>query len=75
MTEFKCLKDKWQHVFLTIHYVIIQKTMSPRKSKEDVISFVNPRRAEAVVLRCFFKIDALKNLQNFTAKTCVCVSS
>ena len=33
---FKCLKDKWRHVLLTIYYVIIQKTMSPRKSEEDV---------------------------------------
>ena len=38
MTEFKCLKAvfiKWQHVLLTIYHVIIQKTMSPRKSQED----------------------------------------
>ena len=36
MTEFKCLKDKWRHVLLTIYHVIIQK-MSPRKSKEGVM--------------------------------------
>ena len=36
MTELKCLKDKWRHVLLTI-YVIIQKTMSPRKSEKDVM--------------------------------------
>ena len=34
MAEFKCLKDRWRHVLLTIYYVIVQKTMSPRKSEE-----------------------------------------
>ena len=39
LTEFKCLKDKWRYVLLTIYYVIIkQKTMSSRKSEEDVMN-------------------------------------
>ena len=37
MTEFKYLKDKWRHVLLTIYYGIMQKTISPRKSEEDVM--------------------------------------
>ena len=37
ITEFKDQKDKWRHVLLTIYYVIIQKTMSPRKSEEGIM--------------------------------------
>ena len=46
MTEFKCLKTFIFNIFrsndegilhLTIYYVIIQKTMSPQKSEEDVM--------------------------------------
>ena len=70
MTEFKCLKDKWSHGLLTIYYLIIQKTMSPQKSEEVEIL----ARAEAVVRRCFFKIDVLKNFANFTGKNlCWCL--
>ena len=29
--------DACAHVLLTIYYVIIQKTMSPRKSEQDVM--------------------------------------
>ena len=52
MTEFKCLKTFIFNIFrsndegilhLTIYYVIIQKTMSPQKSEEDVmIKFCKP---------------------------------
>ena len=41
--------------------------MSPRKSEEDVMIKILGR-AEAVVRRCFFKIDELKNFANFTGK-------
>ena len=67
MRELKYLKDKWRHELLTIYYVIIQRMMSPRKSEEDVMIKILGM-AEAVVRRCFFKIDVLKNFANFTGK-------
>ena len=49
--------------------VIIQKTMSPRKSEEDVmLCFVNPRKDRSSGSQIFFKIDVPKNLRNFTGK-------
>ena len=51
-------------MLLTIYCAIIQKTMSPRKSEEDVIlSFVRSSRSQI-----FFKIGVLKNFAIFTRK-------
>ena len=47
MTEFKSVKYKWRDALLTIYYVIIQKTLSPRKSEEYVISFINPKKGRS----------------------------
>ena len=56
-------------MLLTIHYVIIQKTMSSRKSEEDVrLSFLNPKKARSSRSQMFFKIGVFKNLRNFTGK-------
>ena len=43
-----------KHVLLTIYYVIIQKTMSPRKSEEDIIiTFCQKQSfADALQNRC-----------------------
>ena len=51
-------------MLLTIHDVISQKTMSPRKSEEGVmIKFCKSYEGQ----KQSFK-DVLKNLQNFTGK-------
>ena len=43
--------------------------MFPRKSKEDVmIKFVNPRKGRSSLSQMFFKIDFLKNFENFTGR-------
>ena len=51
-------------MLLTIYYVTIQKTMSPRNSEEDVmINFVRSSRSQM-----FFKINVLKKLCKFHRK-------
>ena len=51
-------------MLLTIYDVIIQKTMSPRKSEEDVMTkFCKSYEGQKQSF-----IDVLKNLQNFTGK-------
>ena len=54
---------------VTICYVIIQKTPSPRKSEEDVkIKFVNHRKGRSSLSQIFFKIRVHNNFANFTGK-------
>ena len=57
-------------MLLTIYYLIIQKTMYPRKSMKTLLSlsFVNPRNGRRSHSQMFFKIGILKNFTNFTEK-------
>ena len=49
--------------------VIVQKTISPRKSEEDVmIKFCKSYEVQKQSFAVFFKIGALKNFANFTGK-------
>ena len=73
LVTFKCFKEFLSLTFLEVNnnkacalnnnYVVIQKTMSPQKSEEDVIivnqSFVNPRKGRSGHSQMFFKIDVL----------------
>ena len=59
-----------RHLFL-IYYVIVQKTMSPRKSEEGTMIKFCQKQSFADVLQN----SVFKNFANFTGKTCVGVCS
>ena len=66
------LKEKWKQQFIILLYRKRFLHAYQRKTLRYVLKIL--RRAEAVVRRCFFKIDVLKNFENFTKKNlCWCL--
>ena len=66
------LKDKWRQQFIILLYRKRCLDENQRKTLCYILKILG--RAEAVVHRCFFKINVLKNFANFTGKNlCWCL--